>query len=103
MLLTEVDTLQHQIGGRFAGEHVQIWGSFKRQSLPGINVDEDVVKRILQVRRHRVQREREEILFLVTEAERNRDKQAAREHGAQCMLLNMASHRLTEAITPKQH
>lgn len=103
MLLTEVDTLQQQIGGRFAGEHVQIWGSFKRQSLPGIDVDGDVVKRILQVRRHRVQREREEILFLVTEAERNRDKQAAREHGAQCMLLNMASHRLTEAITPKQH
>lgn len=103
MLLTEVDTLQQQIGGRFSAEHVQIWGSFKRQSLPGIDVDEDVVKRILQVRRHRVQREREEILFLVTEAERSHDKQAARDHGAQCMLLNTASHRLTQAITSRQH
>jgi hypothetical protein len=99
MLLTDVDMLQQQIDGRFVGDFVRDWGTFKRQSLPGIDLENDVVRRILQVRSQRVQREREEILFLVTEAERSSDKQAAREHGAQCMLLNMASHRLNQAIS----
>ncbi|QPC84753.1 DNA primase [Phototrophicus methaneseepsis] len=98
LLLTDVDMVQEQLAGRFGGEFIDSWGAFKRQSLPGIDVENDVVRRILQVRRQRVQREREEILFLVTEAERSHDKQVAREHGAQCMLLNMASHRLNQAI-----
>jgi len=76
LLLDEPDDLYRSIGQRLEGEFVDIWQQFERAVRPGIDQQADVIKRALEIRQQRLERERQEVRFLLEDAQRNHDKES---------------------------
>ena len=73
LLLDEQQDIHRTVRKRLGGEFEQIWDKFARNIRPGINTQTDVIQRALQVRHQRLQREKEEIRFLLEDAMREND------------------------------
>jgi DNA primase len=83
LLLEESEDVHRQVGKRLEGEFADIWKEFARNIRPGFNTQADVVRRALQVRHQRLEREQQEVKFLLDDAQRHRDKEAERLYYAQ--------------------
>ncbi|GAB5490769.1 MAG: hypothetical protein Phog2KO_09840 [Phototrophicaceae bacterium] len=73
LLLDEQQDIHRTVHKRLGGEFEQIWDKFARNIRPGINTQSDVIQRALKVRHQRLQREKEEIRFLLEDAMREND------------------------------
>lgn len=78
LLLDEAEEVHRQIGKRMGGEFDDIWKEYARTVRPGFNTQADVVRRALQVRHQRLEREQQEVRFLLEDAQRQDDKDAQR-------------------------
>lgn len=78
LLLDEAEDVHRQLGKRMGGEFDDIWKEFVRSVRPSFNTQADVVRRALQVRHQRLEREQQEVRFLLEDAQRQRDKDAER-------------------------
>jgi hypothetical protein len=78
LLLDESEEVHRQIGKRLEGEFADIWKEFARSVRPGFNTQADVVRRALRVRHQRLEREQQEVKFLLEDAQRLHDKEAER-------------------------
>jgi DNA primase len=78
LLLEEQREVHRSIGMRLSAEFEDVWKQFARRVLPGIDAEKDLVRRALKVRHQRLEREQQEIRFLLEDAQRNRDKDAER-------------------------
>lgn len=83
LLLDEQQDIHRTVGKRLGGEFEQIWDKFARNIRPGINTQIDVIQRALKVRHQRLQREKEEIRFLLEDAMRENDITAEKSYYAQ--------------------
>jgi DNA primase len=83
LLLAEPDHIHAQIKQRLHGEFADIWNAFERQVRPGVDVQADVVRRALRVRHQRLEREQQEIRFLLEDAQRSNDLESERVYFAQ--------------------
>lgn len=80
LLLDEQQEIHRIVGMRLEGEFVQIWEDFARSIRPGINTQNDVILRALKVRHQRLEREQQEIRFLLEDAQRLADKEAEKSY-----------------------
>jgi hypothetical protein len=78
LLLDEAEEVHRQMGKRMEGEFDDIWKEFVRTVRPSFNTQADVVRRALQVRHQRLEREQQEVKFLLEDAQRQHDKDAER-------------------------
>ncbi len=83
LLLAEPDHIHAQVKRRLHGEFTDIWNAFERQVRPGVDLQTDVVRRALRVRHQRLEREQQEIRFLLEDAQRSNDPEAERVYFAQ--------------------
>lgn len=83
LLLDEPDDVHHKVNQRLQGEFADIWGKFARSIRPSIDTQADVVRRALKVRHQRLEREQQEIRFLLEDAQRNGETEAEHSYFAQ--------------------
>lgn len=83
LLLDEVDHIHVQVKRRMHGEFMDIWKTFERQIRHGLDPQSDVVRRALRVRHQRLEREQQEIRFLLEDAQRSNDAETERIYFAQ--------------------
>jgi len=99
-ILAEEDVqFRQQIGGRFRADSVDVMKAFNKQKNTTLDIKSDWLFRILDVRRQRLKREREELIFLTFE---DVPEDQPRLHDEQLQRINQAWHRVNEAIE-KQH
>jgi len=98
LLITDVDDIHGQLGGRFGADFSQHWTTFQRKTLPGLNVPTSVVRSLVHLRNQRLKRETEELMFLSNEAESRSDTHEQLQHAQRGMLLMRARRRLADAL-----
>lgn len=101
LVQTEYQLLQQEMDHRFIGELKPVIQQFQIRTEPSLNIDEIVLERLIAVRRQRLQRERDEIYFLMTEAKAADDMDAIRQYFRQMATYNRAWHRLNDALNQK--
>ena len=98
LLLDEQQDIHRTLGRRLEGEFEQIWDKFARNIRPGIDSQSDVVQRALKVRHQRLQREKEEIRFLLEDARREKDLEAEKSYYAQTVPTMSALRLLQQEL-----
>ncbi len=98
LLLDEQQDIHRTLGRRLEGEFEQIWDKFARNIRPGIDSQSDVVQRALKVRHQRLQREKEEIRFLLEDARREKDIEAEKSYYAQTVPTMSALRLLQQEL-----
>lgn len=78
LLVDEVQEVHRHVNQRLGAEFEDIWKQFARRVRPGIDNQADFIRRALKVRHQRLEREQQEIRFLLEDAQRNHDKDAER-------------------------
>ncbi|MEO1290813.1 MAG: toprim domain-containing protein, partial [Chloroflexota bacterium] len=74
LLTDEQLNIHSSVNMRLEGEFEQIWNDFARSIRPGIDTQQDVIRRALKVRHQRLAREQQEIRFLLEDAQRVHDE-----------------------------
>ncbi|MGJ3238157.1 MAG: DNA primase [Anaerolineae bacterium] len=92
--------IHDKVGKRLSGEFAQIWDKFARRVRPSINTQDDLVRRVLQVRHQRLEREQQEIRFLLEDAQREQDHDAEKTYFEQTAptmhALRLIQHELKQ-------
>jgi hypothetical protein len=83
LLLEESDEVHRQLARRLEGEFQDVWEKFNRSVRPSINTQNDVLRRALKVRHQRLEREQQEIRFLLEDAQQQKDKDSLETYYAQ--------------------
>ena len=76
LLLEEPQDVHRRVGMRHSAEFDDVWKNFARRVRPGIDTQADLVWHALKVRHQRLEREQQEIRFLIEDAQRNQDREA---------------------------
>lgn len=97
-MLAEDEGIYRKIGQRLSAEFEQIWQHFERNLKNGYDFQADVIKRALKVRHQRLEREQEEIRFLLTEAQQHQDSEAATLYYRQTVPLMQALRLIQKAL-----
>lgn len=101
LLLDEQNNIHRRVGMRLEGEFEQIWSNFARSIRPGINTQHDVIQRALKVRHQRLEREQQEIRFLLEDAHRGQDKVAEKSYFEQTVPTMQALRLLQQALNQR--
>jgi DNA primase len=96
LLLEESDEVHRQLARRLEGEFQDVWEKFNRSVRPSINTQNDVLRRALKVRHQRLEREQQEIRFLLEDAQQQKDKDSLETYYAQT-VPNLRALRLIQA------
>lgn len=101
LLLDEQEDIHRSVGMRLGGEFEQIWEKFARNIRPGINTQDDVLRRALKVRHQRLEREHQEIRFLLEDAQRMQDKDAEKSYFEQTVPTMYALRLLQQELNQR--
>jgi len=101
LLLDEQADIHRSVGMRLEAEFEQIWEKFARNIRPGINTQQDVVQRALKVRHQRLEREHQEIRFLLEDAQRMQDKDAEKSYFEQTVPTMYALRLLQQELNQR--
>lgn len=96
LLLDESQEVHRQLAQRLEGEFQDVWEKFARSVRPGIDTQADVVRRALKVRHQRLEREQQEIRFLLEDAQQQKDNASLETYYAQT-VPNLRALRLIQA------
>jgi DNA primase len=96
LLLEESDEVHRQLARRLEGEFHDVWEKFNRSVRPSINTQADVLRRALKVRHQRLEREQQEIRFLLEDAQQQKDTASLETYYAQT-IPNLRALRLIQA------
>lgn len=83
LLMGEDDKIRHRLNGRMAAELTDVIKKYHRSVHPMIDAQRDFLDRVLQVRINRLQRELQELRFLVAEAQQSADIEAVQRYSQQ--------------------
>ena len=98
LLMDEQRDIHRIVGMRLEGEFEQIWANFARSIRPSIDTQHDVVRRALKVRHQRLEREQQEIRFLLEDAQRMQDKNAEKSYFEQTVPTMRALRLLQQEL-----
>lgn len=76
LLLEEYQAVHRHVKMRLSAEFEDVWKQFERRVRPSIDTQADLIRRALKVRHQRLEREQQEIRFLIEDAQRTHDKDA---------------------------
>ncbi|MDQ7033793.1 MAG: hypothetical protein Q9P01_02845 [Anaerolineae bacterium] len=76
LLLEEPQAIHRHMGMRHSAEFEDVWKNFERRVRPSIDTQVDFIRRALKVRHQRLEREQQEIRFLLEDAQRTHDREA---------------------------
>ena len=96
LLIDEPDDIHRSLAHRYDGEFQQIWLDYDRTTRNGIDHTADVIQRALTVRQQRLEREQQEIRFLLDDA--HTDRTAQKQVMQQVMPTIKALQRIQQAL-----
>lgn len=98
LLREDTEELEISLGRRFHGEFDTNIKTFRTRVLPSLDLDEDLMRRLLEVRIQRLRREREEIQFLMQDASIMQDRESEhhffRQVGPQTRALHLIENEI---------
>jgi len=90
LLIADEDDLRNRVRHRHPADVADTWKHHERRVRPSLDVGADLVQRILDLRRHRLQREGEELRFLQMDAQAEDIEGATSRYAYRVMLANKA-------------
>ncbi|MEO0596770.1 MAG: DNA primase [Chloroflexota bacterium] len=99
LMQDEPDDIHTRIKGRLGGEFSDIWDKFARSVRPSIDIQGDVVQRALSVRCQRLEREQQEMRFLLEDARQAQDNDAERQYFERTVPTMQAIRVLHQALS----
>jgi DNA primase len=76
LLLEEPQEVHRHVKMRLSAEFEDVWKNFERRVRPAIDTQVELIRRALKVRHQRLEREHQEIRFLIEDAQRTHDREA---------------------------
>ncbi|MGB7341963.1 MAG: DNA primase [Phototrophicaceae bacterium] len=103
LLLDEQENIHRRVGMRLEGEFDDIWKKYAPISRRSSDIKLDVISRMLMVRHQRLDREHQEVRFLLEDAQREHDEDSAKQYIEQLFptmrALNLLHKELNQRTT----